>query len=391
MRKVVRIAARTLLVLLVLLAAAFAWFWFIYLKPPAAFTSLDQSKLHTWYAVPLGDSCQCSDGSAFNIYISKGNSPNLLINFSGGGACWDDTTASHPMTYAGLFDDANNRQLQSFYIPRQVKLFPKMLAGLADNGHKANPFYDWNVVYIPYCTGDLHIGHASNQYNNGKEKMTVHHNGRTNVLAALNWVYRHFGAPKKVLVSGESAGAYASAFWAPAVASHYRDAAIFQLSDASMWPSGRWPEILDSVWKSESSSFLHVDIGSEIYEDALLHRNDSVKNHIRHLYAHTVYDEVLPRFSAQLNHLPVDNNQFIDQWSADTRATISRLAKAGIDYHYFVSNGFYNAKRHSTPHTITNRYYYNMMSDGLAVADWLRKCVIEDKPVSVGGQLLSGK
>jgi hypothetical protein len=158
-----------------------------------------------------------------------------------------------------------------------------------------------------------------------------------------------------------------------------------------MLQSGRWPAILDSVWKSESSTFLHVNIGNEIYEDALLHRNDSLNYRIRHLYAHTVYDEVLPRFSAQLNHLPVVDDSFINQWSASSRATISRMAEAGIDYHYFVSNGFYNAKRHSTPHTITNRYYYSMMSDGLAVADWLRKCVIEDKPVSVGGQLLSGK
>jgi hypothetical protein len=391
MKKAFRFIKWALLVVVALVVLLFSWFWFIYLKPPAEFASLSNSEPYSWYAISLKDSCMCSDGSAFKIYFKKGKTNNLLINFSGGGASWDDTTGTHPATYLNFFDDLSAKKLQGFYTPSLIRLMPQMLIGITENDNPANPFRDWNVVYIPYCTGDLHMGHSTRQYRTGNTSMEVHHNGRVNSAKALEWMYKNIASPAKIVVSGESAGAYGSAFWAPAVADHYTASKIYQLSDACLLRSARWKQIADTVWNSESSAYLHFNIQSDLYEDALLNRTDSANGRIVHLHANTTLDEILPMFSAQLNHLPVHNHQFIDQWSDDTRASMSRLSKAGIQYYYFLSDGFYDARKYTTPHTVTNRYYYSMKSDGLAVADWLRKCVIEDKPVSVGAQLLSAK
>ena len=36
-----------------------------------------------------------------------------------------------------------------------------VLSGIFDTANTANPFKDWNMVYIPYCTGDVHFGTKS--------------------------------------------------------------------------------------------------------------------------------------------------------------------------------------------------------------------------------------
>lgn len=30
--------------------------------------------------------------------------------------------------------------------------------GLVDNGNPLNPVRDWAYLFIPYCTGDVHLG-----------------------------------------------------------------------------------------------------------------------------------------------------------------------------------------------------------------------------------------
>ena len=48
----------------------------------------------------------------------------------------------------------------------------------------------WNLVYVPYCTGDIYVGDSVQIYQdpNGVEPPLVwHHNGARNVLAVIAW------------------------------------------------------------------------------------------------------------------------------------------------------------------------------------------------------------
>ncbi|RFS16798.1 pectin acetylesterase-family hydrolase [Emticicia sp. C21] len=371
-----------------ILIIGFLYLYFIYFARPDAIAKVDEVHDMGWHTIPFKGNTLCSDGSEFAIFVRKGTSKNLVIYFSGGGACWDDTTCGEPISLMSAFD-SDSKDLKSFYLPSLLRFFPKAVGGIGDTDNPANAFRDWNFVFIPYCTADLHIGNITNTYTFDGKKFEIHHNGRNNSLSALDWVFANFKEPDKVMVAGESAGAYGSAFWTPFVADHYSGKKIYQLSDGALLTSNRWKEILDRVWQSESTHFLGFQIGKDIFEDALMDRTDSTKRQIKYLHSNTLYDEVLPRFSASLNHTPTQSNHFIDEWSINTRASMNRLHQSGINYNYFITDWGYDSLRHATQHTITtNEFYYSTKADGISYAEWLKKNVIDDKDLSLGKKLL---
>ena len=372
---------------LAILIVGFLYVYFIVLAKPGEISSLEQTTDNKWHSVRLGGETICADGSEYQIFARRGKSQNLIIHFSGGGACWDDTTCSAPASLAKAMLEGMPRDLKYFYVANIPIVFPALLSGISNDQDHSNPFKDWNIIFIPYTTGDLHIGNTINTYQSKQGKIQVHHNGRKNVLAALDWISKNFKNPNKVLVSGESAGAYASAFWAPSVAAIYPNQTIYQLSDASLLVSQRWPEIIDTVWKAESQSFLKFTIGNDAFESALLNRSDSLNARIKHLHCNTLYDLILPKFSAALNHKSSKTNTYIDEWSKDMLVSMKKLDDSDLDYHYFISDCQYDAKKHATPHTLVlGAGFTTCGSDQLTFAQWLKKAVIEDEPVSVGSK-----
>jgi len=391
MKLFLRILKWTVLSIFSIAIIGFLYLYFIYFASPDKVAKAAEANDKDWHTVAFNGNTMCSDGSAFSIYVRKGTSKNIMIHFSGGGACWDDTTCANPISLKTIFD-GNSRNLKSFYFPTLFRFFPKALGGIADNENPTNAFRDWTIVFIPYCTGDLHIGNVTSTYTFEGKKIEIHHNGRNNSLMALNWVFSNFKEADKIMVSGESAGAYASAFWTPYVADHYSGKKIYQVSDGALLTSKRWKDILDNVWKSESEGFLGFQIDKDIFEDALIHRTDSLKRNIKILHSNTLYDDVLTKFSASLNHTPTESNKFIDDWSADMRASMNRLSQSGIDYNYFLTDWTYDTTTHGTQHTIvTNGFYNDIKADGVSYADWLKKNVIDDKPLSLGRKLIEKK
>lgn len=387
MKVFLRILKWSVLSLIGILIVAFLYFYFISFARPSEVSTIEQASDQDWRTVSFKGNTMCSDGSEFALFVKKGKSKNLIIHFSGGGACWDDKSCANPISLTSAFD-GDTRDLKSFYFPSLLRIFPKAITGLGDSENPSNAFRDWNFVFIPYCTGDLHIGNVTNSYTFDGKKFEIHHNGRNNSLAALEWVFSNFKETDKIMVSGESAGAYGSAFWTPYVADHYSGKKIYQLSDGSLLTSNRWKEILDTVWQSESAGFLHFLIGMDIFEDALAHRNDPVKRQIKHLHSNTTHDHVLTRFSASLNHSPTNTNEFIDNWSSNMLASMNRLRQSGIDYHYFITDWGYDSIKHGTPHTMTSGNYYRCEEEGVSFAEWLKRNVIDDEDLSVGEKLL---
>lgn len=366
--------------LLCIVALVIAYVYFVRFGRPSAVESVADIRDHEWHTVDLGSGTISADGSKYAIFVREGESENLLIQFSGGGACWDDVTARKPIRLRKVLL-GYTRELKVFYFDSLTRLFPKALGGIADRQDQENAFRDWTVVFIPYSTGDLHVGDTTADYAGIK----VHHNGRDNVEAALAWVFANVKDPGKVLVSGESSGAWASAFYAPAVAAHYTGRRIYCLSDGVGLRSGRWGELLHTTWKAD----LTFEVGSDVYEDALLRRTDEAAAGIRYLHSNTLYDDTLTRFAAALNHTPVDTTAFIDDWAAGTVASVKRLDASGLDYHYFLTDWGHNAKRHTTQHTLTtSAFFKKCTADGVSFADWLRVNVIDDGSLSLGARLL---
>eukprot|EP00573_Skeletonema_grethae_P002239 CAMPEP_0201690300 /NCGR_PEP_ID=MMETSP0578-20130828/3767_1 /ASSEMBLY_ACC=CAM_ASM_000663 /TAXON_ID=267565 /ORGANISM="Skeletonema grethea, Strain CCMP 1804" /LENGTH=476 /DNA_ID=CAMNT_0048175245 /DNA_START=113 /DNA_END=1543 /DNA_ORIENTATION=+ len=149
---------------------------------------------------------RCGDGSNFAFYLTRPEQPQeeekILIDLSGGGACWDKGTCA----------------LQGF----MLKMPPiDFVLGMScsDVGKIAEvstgwdilcartvgetDFTEYNTVVIPYCTQDVHLGDAEAIY----DGMNVQHVGAHNTYRTLQWVFDNFEDPSHIVLTGCSAGA----------------------------------------------------------------------------------------------------------------------------------------------------------------------------------------
>jgi len=178
--------------------------------------SRGQGTAKGWQRLPGGDGTSCSDGSAYSFFVHPGDRRNLLIYFQGGGACWSGPTCD-PRT--------------KLYRPNLKEFDPATEQGIFDFANAENPFRDYFVVYVPYCTGDVHLGNRTAKYLS--EKPEFHHNGFNNAMSGLRWTFANVASPQAIFVAGSSAGAIASPFYAGRIADHYKDARLVQLGDSA--------------------------------------------------------------------------------------------------------------------------------------------------------------
>ena len=117
---------------------------------------------------------------------------------------------------------------------------PSRRGGVFDLANPANPFSDYNAVFIPSCTGDVHWGNSRQEF--AKEDggtLTVHYHGFVNAASALDWAYNNVTNPDSVFVTGCSAGSVGSRVHVPYVIEQYPEAAVTQLGDSLAFVFGR--------------------------------------------------------------------------------------------------------------------------------------------------------
>ena len=105
---------------------------------------------------------------------------------------------------------------------------PTYAGGVLDLTEPRNPFRGWSWVFIPSCTGDVHVGDRRVRYGS----VVVEQRGWQNAHAALRWAFAHFPRVETVLVAGCSAGSVGSAFHVPAVIARWPRARVTQLGDS---------------------------------------------------------------------------------------------------------------------------------------------------------------
>lgn len=155
--------------------------------------------MSAWETISPGGNTQCSDGSDYQFHVKPGNPNKLLVFLNGGGACWNAQTC----------DISSKRPA---YVPR-VDLShndPNHHSGIFELSNPSNPAKDWTMVFVPYCTGDVHLGSSTQQYKTERgREFTINHFGAINSQAVLDWIADNL-SPSQVLVSGASAGALAA-------------------------------------------------------------------------------------------------------------------------------------------------------------------------------------
>lgn len=134
---------------------------------------------------------------------------DLVIFLQGGGACFDFLTCggAAPLldktALAGPFGPAEFAQNIYARYPnswiRRDRLPPSLR--------------DATIVFVPYCTGDVHGGDRVTKYVSlipGVPSITWHHVGHANAMAFLRRLAPTFPHPGKLVVAGSSGGGFGS-------------------------------------------------------------------------------------------------------------------------------------------------------------------------------------
>lgn len=147
---------------------------------------------------------RCGDGSPYIWAYREGPGDGLLMFFQGGGACfsrktcWDEEMILNGGGRLVYFMD------NSFPTP------PYPESDIFDPGDLENPFWNYDVVYLPYCTGDMGVGTSSQTWWYKGETRHTYFHGAHNMRAVLDWVEENHPDPGRLVIAGTSAGGYAA-------------------------------------------------------------------------------------------------------------------------------------------------------------------------------------
>ena len=169
----------------------------------------------TWIDV---EGATCRDGSATGFGVRlQDDAENLAIYLEGGGACFDRITCA--------LNDPNFTEAE-------------FDAGVATTGQSGifsmgaeNPVGDWNMVYVPYCTGDVHGGSATDVTVSGVTgpQQFV---GHENMKRYLDLVQPNLETPDRVLLTGVSAGGFGALVNFAEVADRFSSSRLTLLDDS---------------------------------------------------------------------------------------------------------------------------------------------------------------
>ena len=305
----------------------------------------------TWERVVPGGDCQCSDGSEFNFWVHTANPKKVAFYLQDGGACFSAETCADRDLYHATIDEG-----------------PAGKGGILDFADKRNPFADYSVVYVPYCTGDTHLGDTTAKY---APDLTVHHKGYVNGTAALDHLAEKFPHASDVVVIGESAGSVAAPLYAGLTSDQLPKARITALAEGS----GSYPDLprineIIAAWGTANAlprrqedagptaqrwSFPGLYIWSG--------RHDPEIVFARHDYA---YDEQQAGWYPRAGIPTGDLLSRID-------ANETRIEHAGVDLLSYTSPGDDHI-------VLTDGPFYTETVNGEKLVDWVTR-LIERKPV----------
>lgn len=155
----------------------------------------------TWQKVELADTV-CGNGSQYKFFVKYSDqTDNLVVVFEPGGACWDYPSCTGA---TGVRGAANPDGLRDDH----YELAP-FISPFLQREDPTSPTASWNMVYVPYCTGDVHTGNNVITYTDdtgeGPDVM-FHHKGHDNVQKVIGWIDEQFTHVPKMLTTGCSAG-----------------------------------------------------------------------------------------------------------------------------------------------------------------------------------------
>ena len=291
---------------------------------------------------------KCSDGSQYKFWIyDSPTSDNLAVSFEGGGACWDYASCSGEL---GKLGAANPNGLPDDYITDFQSTYVSPIINGNDPGLPLRSKTDlitkgWDVVHLPYCTGDVHMGNAVVNYadpSGVNPPLNFHHMGFSNSVAAFDYLSTRFPNIGKFLLTGYSAGGvgaiaqYHTARQSLNFSEGYMlndSGPLYSAPDAS-YNSKQLHETIYSAWNIQSilgglpAGFDPNDMGTVMATLSSEYPNDH--------FAYTGFstDFNFSRFSYERFFPGIDEAGILAKWQEDQANMVSTMnGLANFSYH----------------------------------------------------------
>ena len=331
-----------------------------------------------WNSISPGEDTVCLYDTDYQFFVRPAEEPteDLMIYFEGGGACWNDGTCSAVGQFASRYDVPDT-------------LMDNYNDGFFEFDNPANPVADYNVVFVPYCSGDVHSGSSDFV---DYENIDVNYNGVDNAQAVLDWTYENFTAPDDVFVTGCSAGGYGATYHAPFVMENYPDNRVVHLADAAtgVTPMGwdgynQWdifsglPEFVEDLDEATIDTYSN--------NLSTIASANAFPNNVFAQY-NTFIDEVQVAFYGIIIGEPaLDEASFValaQEWSPALIDNLTEISTSTDNFFSYTAGG--------TLHCITGLpELYTYAYDGLTVADWVDSLLTGDAMSDVSCDVVTGE
>ncbi|HYC57728.1 MAG TPA: pectin acetylesterase-family hydrolase [Candidatus Binatia bacterium] len=303
---------------------------------------------YNWQRVALPGTV-CGNGSQYKFwYYDSPTSNNMVVMFEGGGACWDYDTCSGR---AGVLGASNANGLPDNYIDGMAPRYVSPIVNGADPGlpfrSKRNIATNgWDMVYMPYCTGDVHTGNSTATYvdqTGANPPLVWRHAGYNNTVAAANFLRGRFPSIGKLLVTGFSAGGVGTATQYFVMRRTLRPTVKgYSLNDSGplfpapnstykSWLLHRKIEVswnLASVYPTFPASFTPSDVGTATRAIATEFPTD------QHAYTGYMSDYNFSRFSYERFYPGITQAGVLANWRADMNNLVNTMnLYANFSYH----------------------------------------------------------
>ncbi|GIG19633.1 vtpJ-therm [Cellulomonas chitinilytica] len=316
-----------------------------------------------WTRVVPGGDCHCADGSEFAFREWRADPTKVVLFLNGGGVCWD----------AAMCAFTGERGENDFYDWSIQGTEPENRSGMFDITRADNPFRDYSFLYVSSCTGDAHLGDATQVYGSG---LTVEHRGYVNGTAALDHLVGQYPDATQVVVVGKTAGSVAAPIYGGLVADRLPDAQVTVLGGQS----GAWPDdpeldadVLAGRWGAHDAvpDWAVAGLSAQewgpprFWSQAGRHDPDLVLARFDFAYDPQAASEV----TRWMDGDPPDLLDVID-------ANESSIEAAGVTLHSFTAPG--------ADHQIFEpAKFYQVEVDGVRLVDWVRSLVAGEAPDDV--------
>ena len=314
-----------------------------------------------WQTIQPGGDTVCSDGSPYSFHVKPGEQDKLFIFLNGGGACHNSQTC-------------DDREGDTIFVQRadSPHNHPNTHQGVFDLNNPNNPLKDWSMVFVSYCTGDVHLGTREQNYvaDDGYE-FSIQHQGAANVRSAIDWVEGNM-SPNKIMVAGASAGALASPVYAGVIANIYPEAEIIQYAGGAAGYRSQNISSIMTLWGIADALSNDQYPGFPQFQAMFYDFYDMQKNENTARIRYSLYDTVDDQVQNQFRFLINDTGVLSDA----IRATYTDLDSINIPLSHFLADG--------DTHTILrfNNFYQEQVGE-TSFLEWFNELLAGGNPANV--------